>query len=96
MPHWHLLGASSLSRQDNGGEHPLSEKVAQILKKAKDGDVSGAYGVLLQDFEREVFSQAIKLAHGHQTNAAKWLGISRITLRDKLDKYELFPKRSAG
>ncbi len=91
-----LLGEAAGSPSGDGEEHPFSEKVTEILKQAKNGDVSGAYGVLLQDFEREVFSQAIRLAHGHQTNAAKWLGISRITLRDKLDKYELFPKRSSS
>lgn len=90
-----LLGSSAVPTLANGQEHPFSQKVTDILKQAKNGDISGAYGVLLQDFEREVFSQAIRLAHGHQTNAAKWLGISRITLRDKLDKYELFPKRTS-
>ncbi|MFT5467562.1 MAG: nitrogen regulation protein NR(I) [Verrucomicrobiales bacterium] len=89
-----LLVSSSAPVGDGSSENPFSEKVAQVLKQAKSGEVSGAYGLLLQDFEREVFSQAIQLAHGHQTNAAKWLGISRITLRDKLDRYELFPKRT--
>lgn len=90
-----LLGAATVPAVGGNQEHPFSHKVTEVLKQAKGGEVSGAYGVLLQEFEREVFSQAIRLAHGHQTNAAKWLGISRITLRDKLDKYELFPKRTA-
>lgn len=89
-----LLKSGALPSVEAMGEHPFSLKVAEVLGQARDGEVTGAYGVLLQDFEREVFSQAIRLAHGHQTNAAKWLGISRITLRDKLDKYELFPKRT--
>ncbi len=91
-----LLGAATLPSVGGAHEHPFSQKVSDVLKQAKNGDISGAYGVLLQDFEREVFAQAIRLAHGHQTNAAKWLGISRITLRDKLDKYELFPKRTTS
>ena len=91
-----LLGAVAVPTTGSNHEHPFSQNVTEVLKQAKNGDISGAYGVLLQEFEREVFSQAIRLAHGHQTNAAKWLGISRITLRDKLDKYELFPKRTTS
>ena len=91
-----LLEATAAAISDGGDGHLFSEKVTAVLTQAKSGEVSGAYGLLLQEFEREVFSQAIRMAHGHQTNAAKWLGISRITLRDKLDKYELFPKRTAN
>ena len=39
--------------------------------------------------ERELYTQAIKLAEGDQTKAARWLGVSRPTMREKLLRYNL-------
>ena len=39
---------------------------------------------MLGIMERELFLQAIKLARGNQVQAARWLGISRLTLRHRL------------
>jgi DNA-binding protein Fis len=44
---------------------------------------------LLEAAERELFAQAMALTHGNQAKAARWLGISRLTLREKLQKYGL-------
>jgi len=41
--------------------------------------------------EREVFSQAIQIAQGNQAKAARWLGLSRFTLREKLKQLGLHP-----
>ena len=43
--------------------------------------------------ERELFSQAIQLAQGNQAKAARWLGISRLTMREKLNRLGLHPGR---
>ncbi|MHB8519400.1 MAG: helix-turn-helix domain-containing protein [Limisphaerales bacterium] len=37
------------------------------------------------------FAQAIKLAQGNQAKAARWLGVSRLTLRKKLLHFGLRP-----
>ena len=63
------------------------------LVAASRGELHKAFEVILDDLEREIYRQAVELSHGHQTNIAKWLGVSRLTVREKLDKYELFPKR---
>jgi DNA-binding protein Fis len=39
--------------------------------------------------ERHLFPQAIGLAHGNQAKAARWLGVSRTTVREKLLDYGL-------
>lgn len=39
--------------------------------------------------ERELLSQAIRLTKGNQSLAARWLGISRLTLRTKLTELGL-------
>jgi len=39
--------------------------------------------------ERELFSRAIELAQGNQAKAARWLGVTRTTMRDKLRHFGL-------
>ena len=39
--------------------------------------------------ERELFSRVISKTHGNQAKAARWLGITRYTLREKLARYGL-------
>ncbi len=43
--------------------------------------------------EREVFTRVIQLAHGNQAKAARWLGISRITMKAKLIQFGLHPSQ---
>ncbi|MFT6864403.1 MAG: DNA-binding NtrC family response regulator [Akkermansiaceae bacterium] len=64
------------------------------LVAASNGDLEeGAFATLSIDLEEELYRQALTLAHGNQSSIAKWLGVSRMTVRDRLDKYDLFPKR---
>ena len=46
---------------------------------------------MLAEAEREVVMQAITLAEGNQAKAARWLGLSRFTLREKLKQLGLHP-----
>jgi two-component system nitrogen regulation response regulator GlnG len=48
---------------------------------------------LLEAAEREIISQAIALTRGNQLQAARLLGISRLTLREKLTEFGLRPDR---
>ncbi len=75
------------------GDPGLSEYVRSMLLAASRGEIEHAFDRVIEDLEREVYRQAVELSHGHQTNIAKWLGVSRLTVREKLDKYGLFPKR---
>ncbi|MDB4537774.1 sigma-54 dependent transcriptional regulator [Akkermansiaceae bacterium] len=73
----------------------LANHVASRLISASKGELDeGAFPVLSADLEEELYRQAVQLSHGNQSKIAKWLGVSRMTVRDKLDKYDLFPKRS--
>ena len=47
----------------------------------------------MEDLERELYRQAVEMAHGNQTKISKWIGVSRLTVREKLNKYGLFPRR---
>jgi DNA-binding protein Fis len=46
---------------------------------------------MLAEAERELLTQAITLAAGNQARAARWLGLSRFTLREKLKHLGLHP-----
>ncbi len=74
----------------------FTEHIRRRLLEASRGELEGAYEKIVEDVERELYSQAVEVSHGHQTNIAQWLGVSRLTVREKLDKYQLFPKRKAG
>tara|TARA_R110002096_G_scaffold173997_4_gene349593 strand:- start:34463 stop:35881 length:1419 start_codon:yes stop_codon:yes gene_type:complete len=65
--------------------------VAETLSKVVEGELEAALPELTANFEREVYGQAIKRSGGNQAKAARWLGVSRLTLREKLRQYGLHP-----
>ena len=74
------------------GDQPLAAYVSDLLSKVMRGEMEDAYARLELAIERELYSQAIELAAGDQTKAAKWLGVSRPTMREKLVRYGLHPR----
>jgi len=65
-------------------EPSLAALVRENLGRAARGESLGVYAEMLGILERELFFEAIKLARGNQVQAARWLGISRLTLRHRL------------
>lgn len=45
--------------------------------------------LIMETVEREIYAQAIKQASGNLTRAAKWLGLTRLTMREKLNAFGL-------
>ncbi len=76
-----------------GSDASLIGMVAELLQAAKRGETENVHGRLLSDVEREIFAQAIQLAHGNQAKVARWLGVSRLTVRDKLIQFGLHPNQ---
>jgi DNA-binding NtrC family response regulator len=74
---------------------PLTAYVCDLLAKAMRGGLGDAHTQLSTTAEREIYSQAIQLAGGDQTKVAKWLGVSRPTIREKLLRYGLHPKNDS-
>jgi DNA-binding protein Fis len=62
------------------------------LSRAADNEIEAALPVLTQQFESEVYTMAIERAGGNQAKAARILGVSRFTLREKLRLYGKHPK----
>jgi nitrogen regulation protein NR(I) len=69
----------------------LGAWISDFLMKAKRGELDRVHGRILDAVERELFAQAIHLAQGNQAKASRWLGISRITMREKLTAFGLHP-----
>jgi nitrogen regulation protein NR(I) len=70
-----------------------SQSIAALAKeslaRAARGEAIKVYAELLEHFERELLTQAIALADGNQVRAARWLGLSRFTLRERLRRFGL-------
>lgn len=50
-------------------------------------DSSGLYDLVLAEVEKPLLETTLKYANFNQTKTAKLLGLSRSTLRKKLDQY---------
>jgi nitrogen regulation protein NR(I) len=72
---------------------PFGEHVDELLAAARRGEIADVHARVLESAEREVFARAINLAQGNQAKAARWLGISRITMKAKLLQFGLHPRQ---
>jgi DNA-binding protein Fis len=71
----------------------IAEYVDDLLAAARRGELADAHAQTLALVESHLFKRAIELAHGNQAKAARWLGISRITMKAKLVQFGLHPGR---
>ena len=91
------IGLDDASRACAGSPAPgvsrqsLAGCVSELLAAASRGEIENAHAALIEAAERELSSQAIKLAQGNQARAARWLGVSRLTMREKLSRLGLHP-----
>jgi len=67
--------------------------VAELLGRVQRGEEQNAHEKMISDLEPELFTQAIRLAQGNQAKAARWLGVSRLKMREKLGQLGLHPIR---
>ncbi|MFO1513820.1 MAG: sigma-54 dependent transcriptional regulator [Verrucomicrobiota bacterium] len=61
----------------------------ELLARAQKGELADVHARMVAAAEREVVTQAFTLAEGNQAKAARWLGLSRFTLREKLKQLGL-------
>ncbi len=69
----------------------FSSYASELLARAQKGELQDAHARMLAAAESEILTQAIVLAQGNQARAARWLGLSRFTLREKLKQLGLHP-----
>jgi DNA-binding NtrC family response regulator len=72
---------------------PLGDYIEQLIAAARRGEASDVHARVVDAAERELFSRAIREAAGNQAKAARWLGVSRITMKAKLVQFGLHPGR---
>jgi DNA-binding protein Fis len=70
-------------------EQTIAMYFNELLERAQRGEVEAAHAQMLGDMERELFTRAIQLANGNQAKAARWLGVTRTTMREKLNRFGL-------
>jgi len=87
-----VAGTSLLCRT---ADPTMREFAGELLAAAQRGELDDALRQILAAAEKEIFSQAIQLAHGNQARAARWLGVSRLTMREKLTQLGLHPSQSS-
>src|SRR5687767_5659412 len=73
-----------------------SEYIAHLLDRAQRGEISNAHQQMVSDLESELFAQAIKLANGNQARAARWLGVTRLKMRERLIELGLHSVRGGS
>jgi len=70
-----------------------TEYIADLLGRVERGEEQDAFARLIADLEPELYAQAIRLAQGNQAKAARWLGVTRLKMREKLAQFGLHPGR---
>jgi nitrogen regulation protein NR(I) len=65
--------------------------LSELLAKAQAGEIEGVHAKMIEEMERDLFARAIQLAQGNQAKAARWLGMTRTTMREKLIRFGLHP-----
>ena len=74
-------------------EQSIQKYVDDLITAAERGELSDARARLQETVESALFSRALVMARGNQVKAARWLGVSRQTLREKMVLYGLQPNR---
>ena len=74
-------------------DRTLAALIDSFLDDARQGTQPDAHAAVIDAVERELFARAIDLAQGNQAKAARWLNVSRQTMREKLIHFGL---RSPG
>jgi Fis family transcriptional regulator len=68
----------------------LKHKAEQYFNQLNGHDPVGFYVMVINEVEKALLVTALEYAGHNQTKAAKALGLSRSTLRKKMEQYQLF------
>ncbi|HEX4121925.1 MAG TPA: sigma-54 dependent transcriptional regulator [Verrucomicrobiae bacterium] len=86
----HFRGALTKSEEASASSsRPLGDYVDDLLAAARRGEVSDVHARFIETAERELFARAIREAQGNQAKAARWLGVTRVTMKAKLVQFGL-------
>ena len=93
----HVQEACSRTRKPVlGSDQSIAGFFSELLARAERGEADGVHAKMIEAMERELFSRAIQMAQGNQAKAARWLGVTRTTMREKLIHFGLHPTGTSG
>jgi len=73
------------------GGTTMAAYASDLLARAQKGELTDVHARMVEEAERELLIQAIARADNNQARAARWLGLSRFTLREKLKQLGCHP-----
>ncbi|MDX8409891.1 MAG: sigma-54 dependent transcriptional regulator [Mariprofundales bacterium] len=82
-----LMSAGQQIQPEHLGLNPLGAIASKATRDQQDGDQEIRAGMSIRDMERVLIEQTLEHVQGNRTEAAKLLGISIRTLRNKLNEY---------
>jgi two-component system, NtrC family, nitrogen regulation response regulator GlnG len=89
IPH---LASSDLSTDSFNNESILLKWINSQFDKLELNQRQDIYNILISKVEKEIIDLALKKCMGNQVKASKILGISRNTLRDRIERFEQLMK----
>lgn len=93
----HVREALKRPRKNRADLFPgYTEYIGELLDQVQSGEIQNARDRLIEELEPELFTQAIARAQGNQARAARWLGITRLKMRETLARLGLHPRQGGG
>jgi nitrogen regulation protein NR(I) len=72
-------------------EQTIAAYFSELIGRAQQGEIENIHARMVEEMERELYTRAIEFARGNQAKAARWLGVTRTTMREKLIRFGLHP-----
>lgn len=70
--------------------HAIENSIKTYLNNLEGCEPQQLYDLVLSQVEKPLLKTILAEANGNQSAAARWLGVSRNTLRKMIAKYNLF------
>lgn len=77
----------STMTQEKGLQELVYDTVNRFIYENKSASITELYDIILQEVEPPLLQAVMEKKRGNQLQAAKMLGISRGTIRKKLQRY---------
>lgn len=82
-----LLIETEPPEQSHSDAHSIEDFCRQLLNEADEGRIENAHQVAVERLETALIDLALKKSDGNISQASKWLGLSRLTVREKAKKF---------
>mgnify|MGYP000497986420 CR=1 FL=1 len=80
---------STLEHSPTTLQESVRLSISKYLQQIEGANISNIYDLVLAEVEKPLLETIMLHTRGNQSKAARWLGLSRNTLRKLLGKYKL-------